>query len=260
MADEEGVITPEEPAPETVEPEGDTPVVAEEPKPTPMEPSEPKGVGKRLKELTDARRAAEARADALLRLLEQRGEVKAEPKAPDKPKTLKDFDYDESAYTSHLMEAARQDAVEAARAEASKWRDEQAQTQSRQTFESRAKAFAKEHSDFHEVFNESTPVSQAMAEVITQSEQGAEVAYFLGNNPDIARQIYDLSPQAAAREIGRIEARLEYQKSQPKPVSKAPEPAPTIEGAEPGNVEKDPSKMSDPEFRKWFRNRRKRIR
>lgn len=249
----EGEVTPDSGEVTETKPDGSV----EEKAPEPVKPKEdePRGVAKRLKELTDARRSAEQDRD-YWRQLAMREAPKAEQ--PDEsPKTLKDFDYDEAAYRSYERQEARKVAESVAREEAQKWRAEQSQVEARWSFEAKAKAFAKDHPDFTEVFNEDLPISQAMAEVIVQSEIGAEVAYYLGKNADVAEKIAGLSAAAAAREIGRIEARLELQKSTPKPVSKAPEPAPSIDGASPGNVEKDPMKMSDAEYTKWFRKKRR---
>jgi len=88
-----------------------------------------------------------------------------------------------------------------------------------------------------------------MLEVLEESERGPEIAYHLGQNPRLAREIARLSPLQAARELGRIEAKLAERPKAPA-VSKAPPPAPTLAATEPA-VEKDPEKMSDKEWLEW---------
>jgi len=88
-----------------------------------------------------------------------------------------------------------------------------------------------DYPDMDEVLSEaqSVPVSPAMAEAIKSSDLGGDLVYFLGKDPDLANKIARMSPIAAARELGRIESYIEYEKAQkkaaPKPaVSKAPAP------------------------------------
>lgn len=82
--------------------------------------------------------------------------------------------------------------------------------------------------DFDAVFDANVPVSEAMAELIMESDDSAQVAYWLGKNRAEARRIAEMSPVEAARAIGRIEARLTPPK--PKTVSSAPKPVSTVTG------------------------------
>lgn len=79
------------------------------------------------------------------------------------------------------------------------------------------------YDDFYEVAlnPDNFDPSQKVAEVIMESEQAVDVAYYLGKNPDVADRLEDMTPTQAAREIGRIEATLSTRK--PKP-SSAPKP------------------------------------
>jgi hypothetical protein len=229
----EGVVAPEiveTPEPQTA-PDGAVAEAQPEPKP---ESHEPKGIAKRLKELTDARRASEAREERLLRLLEQR---ESPPPQEPKPKTLQDFNYDENAYREHLYTEARREAEWAARTIGERVRAEQEAINRRAKFDERVEMFAKTVEDYHEVVNESTPVSEAMADAIMDSDEAGALMYYLGTNLDIARKIYHMSPAKAGREIQRIEDQLiaERKRAAQKPVSKAPPPTPKIEGKEPGN-------------------------
>tara|TARA_R110000868_G_C10515386_1_gene732551 strand:- start:53 stop:577 length:525 start_codon:yes stop_codon:yes gene_type:complete len=72
-------------------------------------------------------------------------------------------------------------------------------------------------------YNPVLRITTEMAEVIKESDVGPEIAYHLGSNPKEAERISKLSPYQQAKEIGRIEAKLE---SDPpvKKTSSAPAP------------------------------------
>jgi dsDNA-binding SOS-regulon protein len=78
----------------------------------------------------------------------------------------------------------------------------------KRAFDERAAQVRSKHPDYDELF-ESAPISEAMAPTILESEQGPELAMYLAKNPDVARKIYHLSPTQAARELGKIEAKLD---------------------------------------------------
>lgn len=88
-----------------------------------------------------------------------------------------------------------------------------------------------EYSDFDDVLSDAQdiPITQVMAQTIKSSDVGADLAYFLGKDPDYAVKISRMDPLSAARELGRIESYIEYDKSSKKSaakpaVSKAPNP------------------------------------
>jgi hypothetical protein len=218
-------------------------------------PSEPKGVGKRIDELTRNWREAQRQNERLLALLEQQrtqSQPHESPKA-EQPKSLKDFNYNEQAYQDHLYSEARKHAEKAAKEAGERWRQEQEAVQRRAKFDERVAQFAKSVEDYHDVVNDRTPVSEGMADFLLDSDEAGALMYYLGNNPDEAAKLYRLSPAKAGRELQKIEDRLvsERKKAAEKPVSQAPPPPPKIEGSDPGNVENDPSKMTDAQFRKW---------
>lgn len=174
--------------------------------------------------------------------------------SPSPAKTLADFEYDEGKYQSYLFEQAETRAVNAAER---KLKENQDQTQARErrsAFATRESSFAKNVEDYHEVaHNAALPITAAMAEVIAESEEGPALAYYLGKNLDKADEIARLSPLVAARELGRLEMKLvsEREKAQAPKVSKAPPPAPKLEGSGDSALEKEPSQMTDTEYAKW---------
>lgn len=102
------------------------------------------------------------------------------------------------------------------------------------------------YADFDQVF-ESAYIPQHVADMVIESDQAADVAYHLGKNPVVARQIAQMPPLAAARELGRIEAQMSAPK--PRTQSKAPEPITPVRPA--ASAAKDPDKMSSDEYRAW---------
>ena len=104
------------------------------------------------------------------------------------------------------------------------------------------------YEDFDDVVQDpDLPISQAMAEAILRSSNGADVAYYLGKNPDQAARIASLDPFSAAVEIGRIAATVV--RPQPRKTSNAPPPIQPV-GARATPVT-DPDKMSADEWMKW---------
>jgi hypothetical protein len=188
-----------------------------------------------------------------------------EPKAePAKAKSLADFNYDESQYQGYLEERLTSSAREAVTRELKAERDRQESERRWTSFTTRESDFATSVSDYHEVTrNPRLPITEDIAEVIAESDDGPALAYYLGKNLAVADQIARLPPKLAARELGRIEARLAFERDKAKEapaVSKAPPPPPKLEGVE-AEVEKDPDKMTGEDWLKWrnkqLRNKRK---
>ena len=70
-----------------------------------------------------------------------------------------------------------------------------------------------------------------MVPYVANSDKGADVAYYLGKNPDVARQLAETfaqNPAAGFIELGRIEGKVSAPTA--KPASTAPKPAPIISG------------------------------
>lgn len=209
------------------------------------------GFQRRISELTQRWREAERRSDQLLELIAQQREA-AKPVEPELP-TLEAVGFDESKYQQSMIEYAKAQARAEAKAEIQSWQQQQRETSKVETFKSREQSFAETTADYADVvYAPDVPISRDMAEVIRESEVGPQLAYHLAQNRDLARAIHDLPPLAAARELGKLEARLaEKPKPAPRVVSQAPPPPPKIEATEPDAVEKDPIRMTDAQFAKW---------
>lgn len=85
--------------------------------------------------------------------------------------------------------------------------------------------------DFDQVVTSQTPIHVRAAPFIVESENGGEIAYWLGKNPAEAKALYqkfESAPAQALIELGRIEARIGSGAS--KTVSTAPKPPATLSG------------------------------
>lgn len=206
-----------------------------------------KGVQKRLDELTRNWREAERREQALLELLNKQTEPE---KVKETQKTLSDFEFDNEKYIEYRLEIAEDKAEKSAARKIAELQSDRIGQLRKSSFQEREREFAKEHEDyFDKTRSAALTITEAMAEAIDDPE----VAYFLSNNPERADVIARLDPIGAAKEIAKIEGRLELEreKAAKTVVSKAPPPAPKLEGSDPGTAEKDPGKMTDTQFRKW---------
>lgn len=224
----------------------------------------PKGVGKRIDELTRNWRETERDRDYWrdLAMRNQPSQPKAEPSEPaeEKLKTLADFEYDDAKYQSYIFDEAQKRAVKAARGELTADQERQAAQRRKESFRGRSTDFAKTVEDYDStVRNPRLHITADMAEVIEDSDDGPALAYHLGKNPEVADKIAQLPPKAAARELGKIEARLAYEREKAKEakanVSKAPPPPPKVDAVEPA-IEKEPDQMSDTE---WLAMRNKQV-
>jgi len=96
------------------------------------------------------------------------------------------------------------------------------------------------YDDFEEVaYNPKLPISNAMAETIQASDNGPDIAYYLGSNPKEAARIAALkSPILQAKEIGKIEAKIASEPVLRKTTS-APPPIAPISGRGSGSPSYD---------------------
>jgi hypothetical protein len=218
------------------------------------------GLSKRFSELTQARREAEARAERAEReaaTLREQAQAKAKEGGESEPRLDQFDDYEDYVRAVSRWEA-RQAAV-AAQSEALEARQKAAaeDRKARITAEYQAKAdIAREKfSDFDAVaYRQDVPVSQTMVEAIMESELGAELQYFWGQNPEEAARIAVLSPQAALLAIGRLEARIASQPA-PSKATKAPDPISPV--AARATAPKSLDEMTDEEYAAFRREQKR---
>ena len=111
---------------------------------------------------------------------------------------------------------------------------QQQQAEILETYHDKEEEARGKYDDFEQVaYNPSLRITDVMAQTIQASDNGPDVAYFLGSNPKEADRISRLAPLLQAREIGKLEAKLA---SDPpvKKVSSAPTPITPIRGGKAG--------------------------
>ena len=98
-----------------------------------------------------------------------------------------------------------------------------------------------------------------MSDAIAESDLGPEILNHFASNPKDFERIAALSPSAAIREVGKLEARLEGPKSEPAPkaASKAPAPVKPVGGSAVTGDDDLSKLVNDPE--KWLAARNRQI-
>jgi hypothetical protein len=205
----------------------------------------------RLNEVTRHRREAERRADALERELAQyRNQQPAHQPQSEGPPSLEAFGYDTDKWQAALADHVSKQAITRAEQLAQQREQQRNQQQIADTFEKRSREFSATTPDFEDRLTDLSRAVQFnpyVVEAIGASDHGPAVAYYLAQHLDEADSISRLPAHIAALHIGRIEAKVSATK--PKPVTNAPNPAPTLGGG--AAVTKDPEKMGVDDWLEW---------
>lgn len=126
-----------------------------------------------------------------------------------------------------------------------------------ESYKAKTEEFKSKVLDFDDVIEEvaDIKISLALEDAILSSELGPQVTYELAKNRSELERINRLAPIHAAREIGRIEARINAASKASKPSekmqTKAPPPISPVGSKGAGALQKDPESMSFKEFKKW---------
>ena len=177
----------------------------------------------------EARQALEARLAAL----EKQGQPQKANPVDEKPQPSQFSDAFE--YAEALAEyTADQRIANMKREEAEAKQAEERQKVISQ-WTSKVKAAKASLPDFDEIVASSdVVVNDDIRDAILESDVGPQILYHLAENDEIAKKITGLSPKAALREIGKLEARFEAKPEAEKPApivrSKAPAPIQPIRG------------------------------
>jgi len=205
------------------------------------------------------KRAAEekaAREIAERRLAEI--EASRQPKDDSGKPRIEDFDYDiekwgtaveqwtEKRLTQEHEQRQQQQAAQTVHQTlSSKWEEQIAKGEDK-------------YEDFADAIGEIKP-DNPISVAIMESEVGADLAYYLYNNPEEVDRLAKLSPVSQVREVGKIEALIVAAasgKDEPPAPSKAPEPInPVSSGA--ANVSEGPTEEMD--MATWIKERRKQV-
>ena len=234
MADNE--LTPEEapgevPAiPAEATPPAETPPVDESPDPAAMQAEIDALKAKRDKAEQDAiywrRQKAEARKDYFTQ--PETPPAQATPaeqpdtQRPD-PSQFDDYDKYVDALTDYKTD---QKLAQWKREEAQKSQDASVQEKDAKLRQNIDKGYEK-YEDFEDVaMDPGVPITPMIADILSESEIPADVAYYLGKNRPEAVKISRMTPIAAAREIAKIEVKLSAEPPPETPPNKQTTTAP----------------------------------
>ena len=215
----------------------------------------PRGVQKRLDELTRQREDAERRAERLLAIVEG---MKQQPEAQAPPELVRPSrdDYSdqaqyEDAFMAFAVENAKLSAktevesmTKAAKEQAARIDMEARNRVVQEAYAQRVVATKAKYADFSEVAESpEVQIPIAVVHAIVQAEDGPELQYYFGKNPDEAKRLLALPPPIQLVELGKISMKL-ASPTAPKPVlSNAPPPPKALKPG-PAEVPIDPSTES----------------
>jgi hypothetical protein len=253
--------------------DGSAPSVPEADTPAPKKDAVQERIDKLTRDKYDNARLADQRGYALERETAENRRLSAElaelkkaqttQVAPGKRPTLEQFGFDQEkfdaaidAYNDARAEAAKEDARAAAREVIEAEREATRTEQANKSWKTKESEFLKSKPDYaQKVYRDpqygGPIITKEMGEIMLASEYGPAIAYHLADNVEKAALIAQMSPMDQAREIGKIEAKLELAKAPPKPaVSQAPPPVNKVDSAD-AQAEKSPAEMTDKEFDRW---------
>ena len=206
-------------------------------------PVENDGFQKRINKVTAEKYTAQREAKALQERIAQL--EAAVPKAPDaKAPTLEDFDYDDTAYNSALIDHKVKQGVaaESERLQKQGLASQQVQAQQAvaQAFDAKVAECTAKNADYQDKVAQLPQFNADTLSAIMASEQGADLAYALAERLDLADEIANASPMVAAMKLGELSAQLKVT-PQIKP-SAAPAPIEPVSSG--GALSKDVGEMS----------------
>ena len=177
----------------------------------------------------EAQRERQARLDAEQRLVamqqQQRPQQVVQYDAEPQPSQFSDA----FEYAKALAEFSTERALAERDRQVAQAREQEAQQKIIQSWAQKVQEAKAEMPDFDELVAASdVVVNNAVRDAILESDVGPKILYHLAENNDLAKKIAGLSPNAALREIGKLEARFEAkpETKQTAPVVKSKAPAP----------------------------------
>ena len=185
----------------------------------------------------EAQRERQARVDLEQRLaaLEQQRQPQQQSYIDQEPQPSQFADAFE--YAKALAEFSTEKALAERDRQVAQAKEQEAQQKIIQSWAQKVQDAKAELPDFDDlVASSDVVVNNAVRDAILESDVGPRILYHLAENNDLAKKIASLSPNAALREIGRLEAKFEAkpETKQTAPVvrSKAPAPIQPIRGGQ----------------------------
>ena len=192
-------------------------------------------IQKRIDRLTREKYEAIAEAKALKMMIEQQQPRQEVSNKPTREQFADDSDFIE-ALTDYKIEQRDQNH--------NRTREQETQSQRAAEWNKRADVARQEYEDFDEVIEEAqdVPLHRSASKAILESDMATDIQYYLAKHPDEATKTVNMSPEGAARYIGRIEAQVAAdkatrasQKAAIKKVSGAPAPVVPLKPVGGGN-------------------------
>ena len=200
---------------------------------------------KRFSEITKQREEArkEAHNERQARVeLEQRLAAMEQQRQPQQPSYVDQEPQpsqfaDAFEYAKALAEFSTEKALAERDRQVAQAREQEAQQRIIQSWAQKVQEAKADLPDFDDlVASSDVVVNNAVRDAILESDVGPQILYHLAENNDLAKRIASLNPNAALREIGRLEAKFEVKTDtkQTAPVvrSKAPAPIQPIRGGQ----------------------------
>ena len=201
---------------------------------------------RRMKKFMQRAAQAEAERDALKAQFEQANHA---PAQPDQGKPQRAQFADDASFVEALTDWK----VEQKTAPLIRARETERATTVQSKFQEKESVVKAQIPDYEEVISEATDViiPNAAVDAILTSDYGPQLRYYLAKHPDEAASLNGITPGAAARKIGTIEAKLSQEAADKKTKQTATPPPPPINppssGGDSGKL--DPNKLSDKD---WF--------
>lgn len=222
-----------------------------------------KRLAKERKKRDESKREAELYKRLALERGEQPRNTPQQPVEPTRPK-LEDFqDYDQyvEALSEWKADQKYSQRESARRQEEMRQRAAHEFQKLQSTYAERQNKVSQKYEDYEDVaLNPAVPINQTMANAILMSEQGPDIAYYLGKNLEEAHRIANLPPLLAVKELGKIEAKLTLESAEPTPTkqaSNAPAPIAPV-GGRSAPPKDGPSDKDD--IQTWVRKREAELR
>lgn len=155
--------------------------------------------------------------------------------------TLEQFGYDEGKYqqavAAHFAKIASEQGKTAAQAALNEERERQKAEEATKSWSQKEAELIKSKPDYVEKVQraERLPISKEVQQILLGHDLGPQIALHMVENAEASAAIMRLPLNLQLMEVGRISAKLEAAKLQPKPaVSQAPPPPSKIESADAG--------------------------
>lgn len=191
---------------ETEEKEGDEAEAGKETEPQRLSRRQ-KAVQKATEQMRADLKAANERIAALEKVGKgKKEEEEPEPEAAGAPKRadfVNDEEFQDAMFDYRYQERRKkEDALSAERAESERLQKNWS------GYKEKVAAFKEDHDDWDEVVNADIPIQESVYLAVHELENGPEVAYYLGKNPDYAKKLHAMSSLSAIMEIGNLSQRL----------------------------------------------------